>query len=405
MKKVWISLLSLVVIVGLLMTTSFTREARVEAAAPSFKDVAGHWAQSSINIAAQAGIINGYPDGTFKPEGTITRAEMLKVMALTAHIEVGSATVGKPWYTPFQTALTDAKVYAAGDFSGDMNKPATRLELAKLSMRVAKADYRGKKLSNDELLFRAVNAGLLSRTGAKAETIEPNGTTTRAQAAVLVTRLLKLEKGEKLAVDQGASSAVEIAWHRHNMITMFDQDDLVKFPYSVNINAKYNVTIDQLIVLDPADKSGFYSEYLKGASFYGKDDKEETGAKGYVFAYKLIGKVLKTDSGMGKLIHNSFYMFTEDNSGGFYLADNFNYLDYKLIERPGLFNNRAFLKTDSVGNTGHNFRFEYVYKDFVRDQIKKYKGLPIHLEKFDGSLNSASQIYLTDVKDGWYIKR
>ena len=40
-----------------------------------FSDVAGHWANTFINSAAQKGWVNGYEDGTFKPEQAITRAE------------------------------------------------------------------------------------------------------------------------------------------------------------------------------------------------------------------------------------------------------------------------------------------------------------------------------------------
>lgn len=260
MKKLAMVALSVSLVMVLLSASIGTEEKVLAAETPVFKDISKHWAKSSIETAVKAGILNGYPDGTFKPENSITRAELLKVMALTAKLNVDAAVAGKPWYTSFQAALTDAKVYAAGDFSGDVNKPITRLEMAKLAIRSAVIDYRGKKLSNDELMFRAVNAGLLSRTGTKAETIDPKGTTTRAQAAVLVARLLKLQNGDKLTVDQGASSAAEITWHRHNMITMFDQDDLVEFPYSMDITPEYNASIEQLIVVDPSDKKGLYAD-------------------------------------------------------------------------------------------------------------------------------------------------
>lgn len=43
---------------------------------PTFSDVpAEHWAYSYIETASQAGLLKGYPDGAFRPEGTITRAE------------------------------------------------------------------------------------------------------------------------------------------------------------------------------------------------------------------------------------------------------------------------------------------------------------------------------------------
>lgn len=40
-----------------------------------FGDIAAHWARESINDAAMAGWINGYEDGTFRPDAAITRAE------------------------------------------------------------------------------------------------------------------------------------------------------------------------------------------------------------------------------------------------------------------------------------------------------------------------------------------
>jgi uncharacterized repeat protein (TIGR02543 family) len=40
-----------------------------------FSDVAGHWAQFAIEEAAEIGWLTGYPDGTFRPDAPITRAE------------------------------------------------------------------------------------------------------------------------------------------------------------------------------------------------------------------------------------------------------------------------------------------------------------------------------------------
>ncbi|GAA0136305.1 hypothetical protein YSY43_31460 [Paenibacillus sp. YSY-4.3] len=38
-------------------------------------DTAGHWAEAHIQEAVARGIVNGYPDGSFKPNGAVTRAE------------------------------------------------------------------------------------------------------------------------------------------------------------------------------------------------------------------------------------------------------------------------------------------------------------------------------------------
>ena len=52
-----------------------------------FTDIDGHWAQKYINDAANAGLVNGYEDGTFGPNKAITRAEAMTLVnrALDRH--------------------------------------------------------------------------------------------------------------------------------------------------------------------------------------------------------------------------------------------------------------------------------------------------------------------------------
>lgn len=45
-----------------------------------FSDVEGHWAEKYINSAAAKGWVEGYPDGTFKPDAYITRAEFVTLV-------------------------------------------------------------------------------------------------------------------------------------------------------------------------------------------------------------------------------------------------------------------------------------------------------------------------------------
>lgn len=51
--------------------------------AANFSDVSGHWGEQYINSLADKGIINGYTDGTFKPNGTIKKGEFLKLVMTT----------------------------------------------------------------------------------------------------------------------------------------------------------------------------------------------------------------------------------------------------------------------------------------------------------------------------------
>ena len=48
----------------------------------SFSDVGtGYWAYQAIEAMASSGITTGFPDGTFRPENTVTRAQMATFLA------------------------------------------------------------------------------------------------------------------------------------------------------------------------------------------------------------------------------------------------------------------------------------------------------------------------------------
>lgn len=51
----------------------------------------GDWFNNAVSTLSNAGIINGYPDGTFRPNAPITRAEMAKVIAMFAELNKDSA--------------------------------------------------------------------------------------------------------------------------------------------------------------------------------------------------------------------------------------------------------------------------------------------------------------------------
>ena len=57
------------------LATIIARFAKLDVNTKTFSDINGHWAQKSIELAAGNGWINGYEDGTFRPNNNITRAE------------------------------------------------------------------------------------------------------------------------------------------------------------------------------------------------------------------------------------------------------------------------------------------------------------------------------------------
>ncbi len=85
-----------------------------------FSDIASHWAAVCIRELAQRNLVSGYPDGRFRPEATITRAEfaslMYRVFPDAQPIRAGAGFVDVPETHWARVAI--AWVYERGFFSG-----------------------------------------------------------------------------------------------------------------------------------------------------------------------------------------------------------------------------------------------------------------------------------------------
>ncbi|QCT04027.1 cellulosome anchoring protein cohesin region [Paenibacillus algicola] len=47
---------------------------------PAFHDVVHHWARSIVDAVFRAGLMQGDPDGSFKPDRALTRAEAAAII-------------------------------------------------------------------------------------------------------------------------------------------------------------------------------------------------------------------------------------------------------------------------------------------------------------------------------------
>ena len=86
MKKKIISIL----LIGITVTGSSLVVANAN---PNVTDVKGHWAESQIIEFVDKGYVKGYPDGTFKPDGSITRAEFVIIFNNVFGLKRGSNKV------------------------------------------------------------------------------------------------------------------------------------------------------------------------------------------------------------------------------------------------------------------------------------------------------------------------
>ncbi|MBP2001399.1 hypothetical protein J2Z69_002442, partial [Paenibacillus shirakamiensis] len=112
------------------------------AAAITFRDVSSpYWAQDAISKVTEIGLMKGYTDGTFKPENTITRAEMATIVARL----LGNMTPAGTGYTDISGNWAEASIlkaqkagmisgYKDGSFKPD--QAMTRAEAVKIINRL-----------------------------------------------------------------------------------------------------------------------------------------------------------------------------------------------------------------------------------------------------------------------------
>jgi hypothetical protein len=85
----------------------------------AFEDLSGsHWAYQFISDMVNKKILSGYPDGKFRPDKVITRAEFAKIVVLAAGLQPQKAETSSfsdikvtDWFSPF---IETAKKYLTG---------------------------------------------------------------------------------------------------------------------------------------------------------------------------------------------------------------------------------------------------------------------------------------------------
>lgn len=210
MKKNYLIALVLVLIT-MLSTTVF---------AASFSDLQkGHWAYEPIMEMANKGILNGYPDGTFLPDKSITRAEFAKILVLALDLETNGKNIefqdvsSNHWsYKYVQAAAKYLSAYR-DDRNNLMYMPdakAVREDVA-VAIVIASGHENDKyslksldKFSDKDQISSnlrkyvaiAVENGLMS--GHSNGTFEPRGYLTRAQVSKLMKNIEEVK--DKVAI-------------------------------------------------------------------------------------------------------------------------------------------------------------------------------------------------------------
>ena len=188
-----------------------TLEELIKYTVNKFKDVkVSDWFIETVSKLVGRGGIDGYPDGTFRPNNTITRAEFTKILVSTLGHENLPKT-GSHWASGYITKAEEIKLIGKGELK-EIDKPITRNEMAKMAANAL--DYLGESHVSDRNLFRsqikdfdkiskeyqdyvlkAYSKGII--TGYPDGTFKGDRGLTRAEASTVIIRVI--EKDERKA--------------------------------------------------------------------------------------------------------------------------------------------------------------------------------------------------------------
>jgi len=127
----------------------------------AFSDVpATHWAAGFINVAADQGLIKGFPDGTFKPEAPVTYNE---AMAIIVRLLGYDPMVKGTWPTNYLVKAAEIGVSEGLSFAG--GAPATRGDVALMFENGIDIDMMEQITAGDLIQYVVTDETLLDRLG------------------------------------------------------------------------------------------------------------------------------------------------------------------------------------------------------------------------------------------------
>lgn len=167
----------------------------------SFTDIdSSHWAYDSVINLAEKFILNGYLDGTFKPESNITRAEFAKIIvSATGSVDPYALSTFKDvnngdWYYSYvSTAYSMGYITGYPDGSFRPNDNITRADICTIVNRVLKAENTSVSAFRDDssipsyatdAVYALNSKGVIN--GYQDGTFAPLTFATRAQTAKII---------------------------------------------------------------------------------------------------------------------------------------------------------------------------------------------------------------------------
>lgn len=232
------------------LTLYFLIVAGISANAEStnFSDVPqSHWAYNSIMQGEADGVVEGYPDGTFKPSNPVTRAEFIAMVTRVTELQENRSTTSfadvasHHWaYDAVQKGVELGFINPA-DFGGafEPDKAITRYEIAKwLADGLAQSDpgfqsaledtrntvlpfteYYNAGFPEEQVPYIAVTRGTGVLTGYPDGSFGADKTTTRAEVVTVLDRYTAIE-GTKAESYSDLNELREVGTTGTNVVTL-----------------------------------------------------------------------------------------------------------------------------------------------------------------------------------------
>lgn len=155
----------------------------------TFSDVEeGRWFYEFVMKMAAAGIVGGYPDGSFQPAGEVTWGMALKMALLAAKYEDAAPVEGGSWASGY-IALAKAEGIIPEDAEIDHNAAITRVEMCEVLAKALKVAASEKKSifsdTDNSYVMALVELGIIS----EAESFNPDNNLSRAELCKILASI------------------------------------------------------------------------------------------------------------------------------------------------------------------------------------------------------------------------
>ncbi|QGQ99779.1 DUF4457 domain-containing protein [Paenibacillus psychroresistens] len=205
-----------------LMFTSFS----VSYAQSAQSDIQGHWAENQLNSWKDQGFLKGYPDGSMKPDLSITRAEFMALVnnsfGFTEKAEFHFSDVKSTDWFYSQVAIAVKAGYIKGyaDGTAGSNKPISRQEVAAVVSTLLNLKATDNQAALDFVdadkipswSKEAIQANVFKQImqGSPDKMFKPLNPITRAEAVVTLDRAIQAKTGiYKTAGTYGPTAGAE----------------------------------------------------------------------------------------------------------------------------------------------------------------------------------------------------